>query len=146
MSNLNARIEINPDFLVEHVPPLRAAKRNRHSWEEFGETIDRNIPRNALLLVDSDEESKIQPTTESLWKHAKEWVYEIIVHENPKYHRVCRELNSLEHISTPALLSSLSMRLSGELKIPLSAAQSMVAAILYGVFTAAGDWEILHSS
>jgi hypothetical protein len=132
-----AKLQIDKDFLVRQVSQLTRVKRQRCSWDEFGEKVARDFSHPRNVSGKAHEES-----TE--WRLAKELVHDVLVSCNPQHDGIRKRLGVRGTTSTPLLLSTLSLWLAGVLKISVSVTVPMVAGILYAIGDAGGDPEILR--
>ncbi len=88
------------------------------------------------------EEANAVPEA-TYWGMVKELVHSVVASQDPTYAGIRKRLGDLQKPSTPLLLSTLSLWLAGILGISTSVTGPLVAAMLFGVAEAGGDWDIL---
>lgn len=136
-SHENTGEHLDAKFLLRQVPALARVKQGYRTWDEFGEKIARDFQGGS---------ESTDPSAPSLWSRAKELVHAVMAGSEPRFDPIRKRIGKLQKTATPALLSTLSLWLAGELGVSLSATQPMTAAALYAVSQASGNWEILRSN
>ena len=141
---MKPRIHIDTDFLLRQVAGLVQVKRKRRTWGEFGDKVVREYHGQASRVQPGRNGIEAEVVTESSeWGLAKELVHAVMANRDPRHDAIRKRLGNLQEPSTPRLLSTLSLWLAGVLGISTSATGPMVAAMLYAVGVADGDWEVL---
>ncbi|MEI8038125.1 MAG: hypothetical protein WCJ14_07015 [Verrucomicrobiota bacterium] len=139
-----AKVRIDAEFLLQKVYELNQVKRNRLTWNEFGERIaghfqDPQLPARAAR----GQANSATPPEPSDWCRAKKLVHAVVATRDPKYEPIRNRLFHFDNPSTAALLSTLSLWVAGKLGLSVTITQQMVAVMLYAVARSAGDWDIL---
>ena len=79
------------------------------------------------------------------WRMVKELVHAVVELREARHDEIRKRLGNLQEPSTPRLWATLTLWLAGVLGISTSVTGPLVAAMLYGVAEAGGDWKILRS-
>ena len=133
---------IDRKFLLRQFPMLIHVKLKRRTWDEHGAKVARELlsaanPHNRITNGGSD-------LAASTWNLAKELVHAAITTENPEHAAIRKRLGDWRNRPTPALFSALRLWMAGVLGISVTTTGAMLAAMLYGVADAKGNWEILR--
>ena len=138
------RIRIDVSFLVRQVAGLARVKMRRRTWNEFGEKVLKEYLSSSNLARIGWNPRNREVTPESTyWKMTRTLVHEVVATADPKHDMIRKRLGNLRDPSTRVLLSTLSLWLAGALGITTSVTGPLVAAMLFGVADAGGDWEVL---
>jgi hypothetical protein len=131
-----AKLKIDVDFLLREVSSLRHVKKQRITWNEYGEKIATDFPATApgLRLIDDDFDYVVSAPAPH-WKTAKQIIHEVFAANDPKYDDIRKRLWNSHNPSNQFLLSTLSIWLSGVIGFSVSITRPMVAAMLYGIAT-----------
>lgn len=129
---------------MRQVSGLVQVKRRRRTWNEFGEKVIEDYlnssPKVRRPITRGESADGAEAT---YWSMAKELVHSVVASQDPTYGGIRKRLGDLQNPSTPLLLSTLSLWLAGVLGISTSVTGPLVAAMLFGVAEAGGDWDIL---
>lgn len=139
------QVLIVADYLLQKFPALQKMRIRNLTWNDLGEKIDSsaqtiNRPLNAMRKAPTNAEYP-EP---SYWVRARMLVHTVFTSQDFKYEKIRKRLIYSETPSTPAILTTLSLWLAGELGISVSVTKSMVAVMLYAVSQSRGNWEILR--
>lgn len=145
---MHPQIPIDTHFLLKKIRGLVHVEKNLQTWNEFGESVvmrkGLTRPRTGRCIIDTFKLA--EPTSTSIWHHAKKLVHSLFTGQNPDHDELRNRLGNSPNPPTPLLLSTVSLWLAGELKIIISVTRSMVATMLYAVGKSSGDWDILARS
>jgi hypothetical protein len=144
-SAATSRIPIDTEFLLRQVSSLVQVKRRRRTWNEFGENVidysDHFLPKARRPMPDDEPADESEAVC---WNMAKELIHSVVASQDPTYDGIRKRLGNLREPSTPLLLSTLSLWLAGVLGMSVSVTGPLVAAMLFGVAEAGGDWGALR--
>ena len=141
-----SRIAIDTAFLLRQVATLAQVKWQRRTWDEFGEMILRDLERSSRTVRRTPVRVHPAETPEAVyWRMVKELVFAVVELREERHDEIRKRLGTLQEPSTPRLWSTLTLWLAGVLGISTSVTGPLVAALLYGVAEAGGDWEVLRS-
>ncbi|NJM39084.1 MAG: hypothetical protein HC845_15195 [Akkermansiaceae bacterium] len=139
----SGKLKIDIGYLLREVPSLRRVKKQLFTWDEYGEKIATHflVAPPDLRVVDEDCDYVVSAPAPQ-WKTAKEVVYEVFTTSNPRHDNVRRRLQNAS-ASTPLLLSTLSIWLSGVMGFSVSVTRPMIATMLYGIATSERKLSVL---
>jgi len=133
MTSHNRRhLSIDEAYLLRRYPELARLLRQGYHPDEVGQAW-----LNRARQAASRNQSQRRTGAEEEWEQAKEVLHQVLHTDNPEFHVIRGLLFARPGITTPVLVSTLSLWLAGHLGMSLTMATPLVAVILYQI--AAGE-------
>lgn len=129
MTSHNRRLlSIDEAYLLRRYPELARLIRQGYDPDEVGQAWLNRAAQNA-----SRQQFQRKASAEEEWDQAKDVIHQVLHTDNPEFHVVRGLLFARPGITTPVLVSTLSLWLAGHLGLSLSIVTPLVAVILYEI-------------
>jgi len=131
MTSHNRRLlSIDEAYLLRRYPELARLIRQGYDPDEVGRAWLSRARQNT-----SRQQFQRKASADEEWEQAKDVIHQVLHTDNPEFQVIRGLLFARPGISTPVLVSTLSLWMAGHLGMSLSIVTPLVAVILYEIAT-----------